>query len=74
MSYVRNQLGDPLLCCWDDCGQYGHYEARSVRVQEGRPVTYVFCCPRHQEYWINSVEDNGNLPSGSKRLLPPRGF
>lgn len=70
MTFVRNpQTEEPLLCCWDDCGQYGHNEHREV-VREGpKTLTYIFCHDRHRAYWVNSHRSNGNLPAGYRRLV-----
>lgn len=61
--------GKKVMCAWDICLNDG-YETNKVVVNdakpgyEPRPLTYVFCCERHRQYWINSVRDYGNLPSG----------
>lgn len=74
MTHVRDpQTEQPLLCCWDDCGQYGHQEQRA-EVSEGtgaalKVVTYIFCTERHLAYWRHSVVDNGNLPAGMRNSL-----
>lgn len=65
MSRVRDpQTGEPLLCCWDECGQWGVAE-----IFELMGLYYIFCSERHREYWKNSVMDNGNLPAGMRNPL-----
>lgn len=66
---VRDHTGEPLLCCWDECGQYSLYEFR-FEVQETltKKVTYTFCNERHRLYWMNSHISNGNLPTGLKTV------
>lgn len=70
MTYVRDPLTEvPLLCCWDECGQFGHEEMRA-EVTEGRKVIkYVFCTERHRAYWQHSIISNGNLPAGMRNPL-----
>jgi hypothetical protein len=75
-----------VMCAWDDCEKDG-YEMYKLVTQTGnpnyhdamgndysRPLTYLFCCERHRQYWINgSLQAKrgyekeflyGNLPKG----------
>lgn len=65
MTYVRDpHTQEPLLCCWDDCGQYGHDEHGENFREGGKSVRYIFCSDRHRQYWRHSSISNGNLPAG----------
>ncbi len=71
MNLVRDPLtGVPLLCCWDDCGQYGQNGIQTrENVGPGKTLTYIFCTDVHRMYWVNSKRSYGNLPSGSRSAL-----
>ena len=63
-----------VMCAWDICTNDG-YESNKVRVRTsapGYPLTYmqyVFCSERHRQFWINSIHDYGNLPSGYRSSI-----
>ena len=63
---VRDGHGVPLLCTWDDCGQWG--DDREVIVHGPKKVRYIFCSAGHREYWKHSHINNGNRPSGSRSV------
>lgn len=65
-NLVRGVNGDPLLCCWDDCGQYGDDREKEVAAEGQKTVHYVFCSPGHRAFWRNSVKSYGNKASGDK--------
>lgn len=60
--------GTYVMCAWDTCERNG-FENNKVIIHEGqgKTTTYVFCTERHRQYWINSIRDMNNLPSGYKR-------
>lgn len=76
---VRNYHGRPLPCCWADCWTHGD-DRHGVDVPHDAPkypgeqLRYIFCSERHRAYWLNSRNDRGNLPTGSKGLLGPLGL
>ncbi len=72
----HEQTGGKILCAWEDCDRPG-YDLYKVVIDYGSPgrpyvTRYVFCSERHRLYFAHSHRENGKLPSGSKRLLPPR--
>lgn len=74
MTLVRNAHGRPLPCCWDDCTKSGHEENKVVRREgaEGggiKNLHYVFCSQAHKMLYVNSHQDFGNLPMGSRGLI-----
>ncbi len=63
--------GEPLLCCWDDCGQYGDDREAEMYSESGtkqKEIRYIFCSTAHRAYWNNSHRSNGNLPSGFRNV------
>lgn len=50
----------PLLCCWDDCGQYGDNNVRVAWNEKGTTVYYIFCSEGHKDFWVNSKNSYGN--------------
>lgn len=62
--FVRDAHGVPLLCTWDDCGQYG--DDRHQVIYGPNKVRYIFCSRGHREFWEHSHRDNGNKPGGSR--------
>lgn len=68
-----------ILCAWADCDHHGD-DLYAITVPHGRvtPKTvprrlvYIFCSERHKELYRHSHHDLGNLPTGSRGLLPPR--
>lgn len=71
-----------VMCAWDTCEKDG-FETYKVVTETGnvsggyesRPLTYIFCCERHRQYWIHSAHQakrgydthrHGDLPSGYK--------
>lgn len=63
---VRDRFGDPLLCCWDDCGQWGDGRVYEVAKSDGKQVIYIFCVEGHRDFWRHSIHDNGNHSPGSR--------
>lgn len=69
MTFVRVvATGEKLLCCWDDCGQWGHAEFFTESMGSGGlPVKDIYCSLRHREYALNATRlGNGILPTGSR--------
>lgn len=76
---VRNLWGKPLPCCWDDCWNPGDERYRIVvghdapaRRAAGDTLTYLFCSPRHREYYAHAAGHAGaygQLPPGSRTPL-----
>lgn len=74
---VRDPVtGEPILCAWDDCGQWGDDREKAV-VTEGKgsqkkQVHYIFCSTGHKSYWLNSTASYGNkLPGDRSGLILP---
>lgn len=65
-SLVRNSLGLPLLCCWDECGQYGDDRVKEIVTEGRKKVAYIFCSEGHRAYWKHSTKSYGNRPSGDR--------
>lgn len=64
---VRDTTGTPLLCCWDDCGQYGDDRYKAVgKGDQGHPLNYIFCSTGHLDFWQHSHHDNGNHSPGNR--------
>ena len=60
-TLVRNALGVPLRCAWDDCDHNG-YEEVKVLVRDGdKTLHYVFCSDRHKRMHIAGHRSYGNL-------------
>lgn len=68
---ISAATGNVLPCCWTDCTRPGDSMYEAIRREPGRKIHFVFCSERHRRYWVNSVRDMGNLPSGSKSLGGP---
>ncbi len=62
-----------LLCCWDTCERFAVSLHQAVEdwSTPGHPLIrrYFFCTEGHKMYWVNSVRDLYNLPSGYKKTL-----
>ena len=66
-----------LLCCWDDCQEYGvdlhktmfHDHARGLPCPhpDSRHIWYVFCSERHRQLFLNSHHAYGKLGAGHGR-------
>lgn len=61
---VRDGHGVPLLCTWDDCGQWG--DDRIVITHGPKKVRYIFCSEGHRAYWTHSHVDLGNRATGDR--------
>jgi len=67
----RPELGDYLLCCWQDCMRHGD-DRHVIRTDgeynraSGRTPTlvYVFCSEQHKVFYAYSHKDFGNVPDG----------
>jgi hypothetical protein len=63
-----------VMCAWDTCEKDG-YESNKVVVNDAapgyppKPITYIFCTERHKQYWLNSVNDCNNLPTGYRSSI-----
>lgn len=70
---ISGATGRKIPCCWTECERLGdtRYECRVNEPR--RTIHYLFCSERHKMLWVNSVPDMGNLPSGSKSALSPKG-
>jgi hypothetical protein len=69
MTYVRNPMGEKLLCCWDDCETAGHDEIRLIQVQDGKAAIYIFCSDAHKAMHSNGHFSYGNLALGDRGLI-----
>ncbi len=85
MTHVRNPVsGMPFSCAWDDCPRDGHDEFKVLErdgllsladgcspllVGTPKVIHWIFCSPRHKEYWQNAPRDHGNLPQGARGPL-----
>lgn len=65
---VRDALGVPILCCWDDCGQWA--DNRWFAIYGPNRVRYTFCCEGHRDFWTHSHIDLGNKAPGSRTSAP----
>jgi hypothetical protein len=66
--------GTYVMCAWDTCERDGYetfkcVERDSTQGYELRTITYVFCTERHRQYFINSTNGAGRLPSGFRRSI-----
>lgn len=61
MTLVRNGVGEPLPCCWDDCWKHGHEEHKVVKRGERGNLHYVFCSEQHRLYYVNGHRSYGNV-------------
>ncbi len=68
-----------VMCAWDDCEKSG-YELYKVVIETGnikngspsRPLTYIFCCERHRQYWVNaSLQAKRGFTDHLYGSLPP---
>lgn len=62
-----------VVCAWDTCEKDGLELYKVVehdgKIRGERTMNFVFCSERHKMYFVNSVRDLGNLPSGYKRSI-----
>jgi hypothetical protein len=71
-----------VMCAWDDCEKDG-YEMYKVVIETGnvdrnspyycpRPLTHIFCCERHRQYFIQSglYAKRGGDPAFLHGMLP----
>lgn len=63
---VRDATGVPVLCSWDDCGQYGDDRVKEIVPEGQKRVHYVFCSEGHRDFWRNSIRNYGNHSSGNR--------
>lgn len=63
MILHNTDTGDPLLCCWEDCEQFGNTDYQVVvrKNRSDRGLTYLFCGSFHRDLFANSHRDNGNV-------------
>jgi hypothetical protein len=78
---INVETGSKLLCCWEDCEDYGYdlYRAQVNYASEGAApyiVKFVFCSETHKMYWVRSNQPrsgnmdrymHGQLASGDRR-------
>jgi hypothetical protein len=60
-TLVRNSLGKPILCAWDDCESVGYDEIKIVVKEPGKDLHYIFCSPAHRRFHIASHNTYGKL-------------
>lgn len=63
MTLVRGGDGNPLLCCWDDCQNFGHDEYKVVvrKNKQDPGLHYVFCGEFHRELYAHSQRHYGHI-------------
>lgn len=59
---VRNALGVPILCAWDDCQSDGFEEHKVIVREPSKTLHYVFCSERHRQFHIAGHRAYGNAP------------
>lgn len=60
-TLVRNFVGRPLLCAWDDCDHNGYEEVKVIVKDGDKRLHYVFCSERHKQMHIAGHRSYGNL-------------
>ena len=69
---IRSKIGPWLLpCCWTECDRPARRETLFAEPPDGHANIrfYFFCSMRHRAFWVASVTNMGNLPTGSRGLL-----
>lgn len=76
IQHVRNRLGSPLLCCWDDCENPGNYRIRIRRPDQTAKadLIYIFCSEVHRAYYRNAHRSYGNIDTAPKMTRSPLGL
>jgi hypothetical protein len=70
---ISGSTGNPIPCCWGECMKPGDDGYQAIVNEPQRKIHYLFCSEGHLMYWVNSKKSLGNLPSGSKSLVPVQG-
>lgn len=58
---VRNSLGVPILCAWDDCQKPGYEEVKVIVKEPTKELHYIFCSERHKAFHVGGHEHYGQL-------------
>lgn len=58
---VRNSMGIPIRCAWDDCQSPGYDEHKVIINEPNKKLHYIFCSDRHRQFHINSHHSYGKL-------------
>jgi hypothetical protein len=60
-TVVRNDMGIPIQCCWDDCENPGYDEIKIVVNEPKKKLHYIFCSDRHKRFHITGHRTYGKL-------------
>ena len=60
-TLVRNGMGIPILCAWDDCQKNGFDEIKVIVREPQKALHYIFCSTMHKRFFVNGHRDYGNL-------------
>ena len=60
-TLVRNSMGKPIPCAWDDCEKPGYDEIKIVVKEPRKDLHYIFCSSVHKRFYMASHHQYGKL-------------